>query len=180
MTTSPGVPGNGPVEAALSPDVQEALEAQRALFKALLDLNSDEWLSLDLTMGQLKTLVTLTARRDMTVSEVADALGVGKPAASMLVDRLTHHGYVTRHEDPEDRRRTIVTPTEKGEELITRLRQSSGAQAMARWIHQMAPGDLAAFTQGVRALAAIRATFSYLEQAGRSQRGRTRPSRPCE
>jgi len=131
------------------------LEAQRAIYKAVLGLNSDEWLSLDLSMGQLKALVTLTARHGMTVSEVAEALGVGKPAASMLVDRLTQHGYVARHEDPDDRRRTVVTPTEAGEELVTRLRQSGGEQAMERWIRQMAPDDLAALTRGVRALAAI-------------------------
>jgi DNA-binding MarR family transcriptional regulator len=145
----------GPAEAELSPDVREALEAQRAIFKAVLGLNSDEWLSLDLTMGQLKALVTLTARRGMTVSEVAEALKIGKPAASILVDRLTQLGYVARHEDPDDRRRTVVTPTEASEQLVARLRQSGGEQAMIRWIRQMAPDDLAALTRGVRALAAI-------------------------
>ena len=153
MTTSADAEGAG--EAELSPDAREALEAQRTIYKAMLGLNSDEWLSLDLSMGQLKALVTLTARHGMTVSEVAEALGVGKPAASMLVDRLTQHGYVTRHEDPNDRRRTVVTPTVVGEELVTRLRQSGGVQAMARWIRQMAPDDLAALTRGVRALATI-------------------------
>lgn len=155
MTTSADAEEAGPAESKLAPDVQEALEAQRAIYKAVLGLNSDDWLSLDLSMGQLKTLVTLTARRGMTVSEVAEALGVGKPAASMLVDRLAHHNYITRHEDPDDRRRTVVTPTEAGEELVTRLRQSGGDQAMYRWIRQMEPDDLAAFTRGIRALAAI-------------------------
>lgn len=160
MSASSDAMGAESAEAELSPDVREALKAQRAIYKAVLGLNSDEWLSLDLSMGQLKALVTLTARRGMTVSEVAEALGVGKPAASMLVDRLTHHGYVTRHEDPDDRRRTVVTPTEAGEELVTRLRQSGGEQAMIRWIRQMEPDDLAAFTRGVRALAAIAARDS--------------------
>jgi len=157
MNASSDAIGAKVAEAELSPDVREALKAQRVIYKTVLGMNSDEWLSLDLTMGQLKALVTLTARRDMTVSEVAEALGVGKPAASMLVDRLTHHGYVTRREDPDDRRRTVVTPTEAGEELVTRLRQSGGERTMVRWIRQMAPDDLAAFTQSMRALAAIAA-----------------------
>lgn len=155
MTASSDAMGTEAAEAELSPDVRKALKAQRTIYRAVLGLNSDEWLSLDLSMGQLKALVTLTVRRGMTVSEVAEALGIGKPAASMLVDRLTHHHYVTRHEDPNDRRRTVVTPTEAGEELVTRLRQSGGEQALVRWIRQMAPDDLAAFTQGVQALAAI-------------------------
>ncbi|HEU0026036.1 MAG TPA: MarR family transcriptional regulator [Ktedonobacterales bacterium] len=153
-TTSDDMPG-GPAEVELSPAMREAIEAQRAIYRAVLGLNSDEWLSLDLSMGQLKALVTLTARRGMTVGEVAEALGVGKPAASMLVDRLTQHGYVTRHEDPNDRRRTVVTPTQAGEDLVTRLRQSGGERALVRWLRQMAPDDLAALTRGARALAAI-------------------------
>jgi MarR family transcriptional regulator, organic hydroperoxide resistance regulator len=155
MATTADTEGGGNVESELSPAMREAMEAQRAIYKAVLGLNSDEWLSLDLSMGQLKALVTLTARRGMTVSEVAEALGVGKPAASMLVDRLTQHGYASRHEDPDDRRRTVVTPTQAGEDLVTRLRQSGGEQAMFRWIRQMAPDDLAALTRGARALAAI-------------------------
>ena len=91
----------------------------------------------------------------MTVSEVAEALGTGKPAASMIVDQLTQHGYVSRREDPEDRRRTVVTPTEAGVELVTRLRQSGGEQAMVRWMRQLAPDDLAAYTRGARALADV-------------------------
>lgn len=142
-------------ETRLPAGVREAMEAQRLIYQAALGLQSDEWIQLDLSMGQLKALVTLTARREMTVSEVAETLGVGKPAASILVDRLTHLDYVTRREDPDDRRRTVVTPTERGEELVTRLRQSGGQRAMLGWLSQMEPDDLAALTRGTLALAAI-------------------------
>ncbi len=142
-------------ETQLPAGVREAMEAQRLIYQAALGLQSDEWIQLDLSMGQLKALVTLTARREMTVSEIAEALGVGKPAASILVDRLTHLDYVTRREDPDDRRRTVVTPTERGEELVTRLRQSGGQHAMLGWLSQMDPDDLAALTRGTLALAAI-------------------------
>jgi len=158
-------------EAGLSPDAREALAAQRTIYKALRGLVADDWLSLDLSMGQLKALVTVTARRGMTVSEVADALGIGKPAASMIVDRLTQHGYVTRHEDPDDRRRTVVSPTDAGVELVTQLRQSGGEQAMIRWMRQMTPDDLAAFARGMRALEAIVARDSEARNiAGASTR----------
>jgi MarR family transcriptional regulator, organic hydroperoxide resistance regulator len=155
MPTSTDIPAQNSADSALAPDVRAALDAQRAIYQAALGLSSDEWLSLDLSMGQLKALVRLTASQGMTVSEVAEALGTGKPAASMIVDQLTHHGYVSRREDPEDRRRTVVTPTESGFGLVTRLRQSGGEQAMVRWLRQLAPEDLAAYTRGARALADV-------------------------
>ncbi|HEX9036011.1 MAG TPA: MarR family transcriptional regulator [Ktedonobacterales bacterium] len=155
MTTSTDNTQDQTAGGALSPELREALAAQRMIYRAILGLNSDDWLSLDLSMGQLKALVKLTSRPGMTVSEVAEALGTGKPAASMIVDHLTQHGYVTRSEDPDDRRRTVVAPTEFGIELVTRLRQTGGEQAMIRWIRQLAPDDLVAFTRGIQALAAV-------------------------
>lgn len=147
--------GEANEEARLPAGVRETMEAQKLIYQAALGLQSDEWIQLELSMGQLKALVTLTARRDMTVSDIAEALGVGKPAASILVDRLTHLDYVTRREDPDDRRRTVVTPTERGDELVTRLRQNGGQRVMLDWLSQMEPDDLAALTRGTRALADI-------------------------
>jgi DNA-binding MarR family transcriptional regulator len=143
-------------ESELPPNMREALEAQRAIFQAIKGLaTSTDWLSLDLSMGQLKALMTISGRHGMTVSEIAETLGASKPSASMLVDALTHRDYVTRHEDANDRRRTVVTPTDAGLELVTRLRQTGGEQAMLRWIRQLAPDDLAAYGRGMRALAAV-------------------------
>lgn len=143
-------------EDELTPEVCEAIEAQATVFKAIMNLHSDDWLSLDLPMGQLKALFTVTAHDSgMTVSEIAESLNTGKPSASMIVDALTHRGYVARHEDPNDRRRTLVTPTDVGQELVMRLRQIRGDKTLSRWIRQLAPDDLAAFTRGVRALGAV-------------------------
>jgi DNA-binding MarR family transcriptional regulator len=142
-------------EGQLPADVREIIAAQHVIYQSALGKNSNEWLSLDLSMGQLKGLITLTARRGMTVSEVAEALGVGKPAASMLVDRLTQLGLVSRHEDADDRRRTVVEPTEVGDALVTRLRENGGEQAMIGWLRQMAPDDRAALARGIQALAEI-------------------------
>lgn len=140
----------------LEPQVREALDAQHALLHAIARLAAPDWMELDLPTGQLKALVTVGMREGMTVSEVADALHIGKPAASMLIDRLVQQGYVARSEDPSDRRRAIVVPSAAGAELVERLRQGgSGPYLMARLIQQLSADDLAALTQGMRALAAV-------------------------
>jgi DNA-binding MarR family transcriptional regulator len=139
---------------ALPAAVLAALEAQHALAQALHRGTTPEWVHLDLTMGQLKTLMTLVTEGDMNVSGLAERLRMGKPAASILVDRLVQLGYVERTEDAEDRRRTLVTPTAKGRELVAGLQQGSG-ERMVRWLEQMEADDLAALTRGLRALTAI-------------------------
>ena len=122
-----------------------------------MTMSAPDWLELDLSTGQLKTLVALNAHGGMTVSEVAEALRVGKPAASMLVDRLVRQGYAERSEDPNDRRRTIVVSSEAGDTLVERLRQGGGQRLMVGWLKQLQPDDLAALNQGLRALAEIAA-----------------------
>lgn len=140
----------------LEPRVREALDAQHALFHAIARLNAPDWLELDLPTGQLKALVTLGMREGMTVSEVADALHLSKPSASMLIDKLVQQGYVERSEDPSDRRRAIVVPSATGAELVERLRQGGGGPyLMARLIQQLSGDDLAALTQGMLALAQV-------------------------
>ncbi len=138
----------------LRPELRAALELQRAIFHAMT-LSSPDWLELDLSTGQLKTLMTLSTRGGMTVSEIADALRVGKPAASMLVDRLVRQEYAERSEDQIDRRRTIVVLSDKGAALADRLRQGGGSQLMIRWLERLSADDLAALTQGMRALAEV-------------------------
>jgi len=138
----------------LRPEIRAALETQRAIFHAMTT-SAPDWLELDLSTGQLKTLMTLSTRGGMTVSEIADALRVGKPAASTLVDRLVRQGYAERSEDQSDRRRTIVVLSDAGAALAERLRQGGGSRLMIRWLEGMTAADLDALIQGLRALAAI-------------------------
>jgi DNA-binding MarR family transcriptional regulator len=139
---------------ALPAAVRAALEAQHAVAHALHRGTMPEWVHLELTMGQLKTLMTLASEGDMNVSGLAERLEVGKPAASILVDRLVQLGYAERTEDAEDRRRTLVAPTATGRELVARLRQDGGGR-LTRLLEQLDADDLAALTRGLRALAAV-------------------------
>jgi|SRR5579871_162896 DNA-binding MarR family transcriptional regulator len=134
--------------------IREMLVAQRAVFRRLLHPRGDEWIRLDLSMGQLKTLMVLASQAPMTVSQLAETLDVGKPTASVLVDRLVNLRLVMRTEDAEDRRRTLVALTTEGSELVTHLRQGS-KDTLIRWLSALAPADLAALTRGMQALAAI-------------------------
>ncbi|HEY7779442.1 MAG TPA: MarR family transcriptional regulator [Ktedonobacterales bacterium] len=133
--------------------IRTALAAQRAVFRALHRDHMPDWAHLELSMGQLKTLMIVATRQPTNVSGLAEALALSKPTASMLVDRLVQLGFVARTEDPDDRRRTLVTPTPEGAALVLRLRQGS-VDRLVRWLGALEPDDLAALTRGLEALAA--------------------------
>ena len=136
-----------------SEPIRAVLAAQSRLQQLFIS-QKQEWARLDLTMGQLKAIMILAGNQRVTISQLADMLKIGKPAASILVDRLVHLGHVCRTEDETDRRHTILTLTDDGLQLATQLRQGS-VERMVQWYMAMAPDDLAALQRGLEALVKI-------------------------
>ncbi len=60
------------------------------------------------------------ARRPMSMGEVAAALAIDPPNATVVVDELEDLGLVNRRPHPEDRRTKLVEATPKGRELARR------------------------------------------------------------
>jgi DNA-binding MarR family transcriptional regulator len=60
------------------------------------------------------------ARRPMSMSELAAALGIERPNATALVDELESLGLVRRGPHPTDRRAKLVETTRKGKALARR------------------------------------------------------------
>jgi DNA-binding MarR family transcriptional regulator len=137
-----------------SDDVRAVLEAQHAVTSCMKGPDFKAWTALDLSIGQLRALMLLSADGDATISDIAARLDVGKPASSILVERLVQLGLARRTEDANDRRRTLVTLTDAGVELITRLRQGN-TDRFAAWLEAMAPDDLAALRRGLEALRVV-------------------------
>ncbi|MBL8129607.1 MAG: MarR family transcriptional regulator [Chloroflexia bacterium] len=89
----------------------------RAMNCAILTLSQE----LEVTPAQVKVLLQLSRKEQMSVGEIADALYVSMPAASEIVDRLVDTGHVVRATDPADRRRVIVSATTESKQAIDRL-----------------------------------------------------------
>lgn len=132
----------------------ETMSALTQLLRAMDAKALPFWAHLDLTMGQAKAAVFLAHEHAMTVGRLACALGVGQPAASILVDRLVHSGLVQRTEDPDDRRRTIVQLSPQGREIVNQV-QRYRLDVLHGWIAQLDDEALADFCRGARALASI-------------------------
>ena len=133
------------------------MEAQQTIMQALMEDTAAEWLQLDLTMGQVKTLFVLQCSGAMSVGGLAERLKIGLPAASIAVDKLVQLALVARRDDPSDRRRTLVELTPQGEQVVSRLHQGRH-QRLRTWLGQLREADVAALVQGLQALAAVAGT----------------------
>jgi DNA-binding MarR family transcriptional regulator len=105
-----------------------------------------------LSIPQLRTLAYLHRHPGSCLFHVADHLGVTRPTASAIVERLVQRDLVTRTEDPRERRRVILMPTPLGTRLFQRVRQSTHGW-MVTALSRLSPEGLRQITQGVTLLA---------------------------
>jgi DNA-binding MarR family transcriptional regulator len=112
------------------------------------------WLMLELTFAQARALFMLSARTELTVSQLAKLLGVGNPTASILVQQLVERELVTRTEHATDRRHTIIKLSSKGAE-IGAGRQKERAKQWQRWLSRLSDDELNALAHGLSAIVAV-------------------------
>jgi DNA-binding MarR family transcriptional regulator len=105
--------------------IAQILRLNQRLWKSMQDDRSSDWLSVDLTMPQLKVLLTAFHGGGSTSSQLARVLGVGLSTVTGIVDRLREHGLLSRYEDPDDRRVTRVALTDEGQALMQRLHRDT-------------------------------------------------------
>ena len=62
----------------------------------------------DLSIPQFHAIMIVRTLGQVTMTELADRLGVSPPSASAMVDRLVEKGILTREHSVEDRRKVVV------------------------------------------------------------------------
>ena len=75
--------------------------------------------ALGMSFGRARALRRL-ARRPLAMGELAAALGIDPPNATVLVDDLESQGLARRKPHPTDRRAKLVEATRKGKDLARR------------------------------------------------------------
>jgi DNA-binding MarR family transcriptional regulator len=75
--------------------------------------------ALGMSFGRTRALRRL-ARRPMSMSEFAAAMGIDPPNATVVVDDLEAQGLVRRRPHPTDRRAKLVETTRKGKTAARR------------------------------------------------------------
>lgn len=121
------------------------------LFIAMQFNAVSHWLMHEITFAQARALFILAARKELTVSQLAKFLRVGNPTASILVQQLVERGVVTRTEHPTDRRHTIISLTQKAEEIVAGRRAVREKQ-WQRWLSNVSINELNDIARGLSAL----------------------------
>lgn len=76
----------------------------------------------NVSFPQFFLLAYLSSEDYLTMSDIAKKMGHSTAAATGLVDRLEKLNYVERTHAAEDRRKIMVRITQKGTELVARMR----------------------------------------------------------
>lgn len=111
-------------------DVLGAIELQSAVLVRhfeMLRRRSDVYA--DLERAEYLLLRTLEDHGPTDICGLASRLGVDPSTAGRQVSAMTERGLVRREPAPEDRRRSIVTPTDEGLRLMGKVREQRRAAA---------------------------------------------------
>ncbi len=104
---------------------------------------------LGLSLTQVKGLHALEeAAGDMSMKDVAAALGVSLPAASRAVEGLHCRGLVDRREHARDRRVKLVRIAPAGRDLVLRL-HGARLQGLERFVETLGEADRRALAAGL-------------------------------
>lgn len=114
------------------------------------------WLLLDLTMLQLKAVLTLAQSGGMRSRELADGLRIAPSAATPLVDRLIDQQLARREDDASDRRIIWIRPTARAVEINKQLMQTN-RRVLAEVFTGLAPEQRAQVQESVTLLVGIAA-----------------------
>lgn len=134
--------------------VDTVIQAYMDLFMTMQFTAVSHWLMLELTFAQTRALFMLAARKELTVSQLAKLLGVGNPAASILIQHLVERDLVTRTEHTTDRRHTILKLSPKGAEIGAGRRREREKQ-WQRWLSHLSDDELQALARGLSAIVAV-------------------------
>jgi len=138
--------------------IQRVMEMHRESNNLLQGFPSDQWIDLNLTIAQLKSLFFIAEKGTTNFKKLADALNVTPPNITGIIDRLVEQNLVSRKENPEDRRIMLLQMTQKGQELMNTLHEYKTAQ-ITQILDSLSQEELNDLFTGLTAL--VRATQEW-------------------
>jgi DNA-binding MarR family transcriptional regulator len=113
----------------------------------------------DISVEQFHVLRLI--RRGLTsVSEIADARLISRPAVSQAAENLVEKGLITRRQEVNDRRFVHLALTPAGEELLNQVFQQNRTWMMEK-MTSLSAADLARVREG---LSLLKSAFDTTEQ----------------
>ena len=102
------------MEAQVSP----SLSQQFVEIMVLLHNNFGRQTQVPLPLNQFGVLCALMDTQGMAIIDLSRQLNISKQQMTNVIEKLLTAGYVSKNPDPKDRRRFVVTISDKGEKLL--------------------------------------------------------------
>ena len=100
---------------------------------------------LSIPRSQVYLLRLLDRRGAISMSEMANSLGITMSGSTALVDRAVEAGWVERQRDPNDRRVVLVGVSPAGEQTLTQIREAR-ARILARYLTRLEVDEIVMLT----------------------------------
>lgn len=104
-----------------------------------------------LSVPQFRALLFIQRHPGISASRLAEHLGVTRPTASALLDRLVQRGLVSRVRDPQERRRVVLHLTPSGVRLVDESRRHT-QERLAALLAGVPAQELNRIVQGLELL----------------------------
>jgi DNA-binding MarR family transcriptional regulator len=131
---------------------KEVFELYRRVNRTMREHAPDAWMQLNLTILQVKSLFFITNNGSTNFKTLAKALKVTPSNLTGVIDRLVEQGIVSRTENPQDRRMMLLKATEKGESLVSELRERR-LSYLTKALTDLTTEELQAIKRGLSLLA---------------------------
>jgi DNA-binding MarR family transcriptional regulator len=95
--------------------------------------------------SQVYLLRLLDRHGAISMSEMANSLGITMSGCTALVDRAVEAGWVERQRDPNDRRVVLVGVSSAGEQTLTHIREAR-ARILARYLIRLEVDEIVTLT----------------------------------
>jgi len=110
----------------------------------------------DLSVPQFRSLRFLHRHAGASLSELAEHLGVTRSTASAAIERLVQRGLVNRSDDPQERRRLVLSLTVDGSKHLQQA-QDAAHSSVTGVLAELSEAQLFQINQG---LALLEAAFN--------------------
>ena len=142
---------------------QELLEVVPLVMRAIrAEMRSHR--SPDISVSQFRTLLFLSRKPGVSLSAVADHIGLTLPSMSKMIDGLVARRLVKRREDPADRRRVTLSLTREGKAMGEAAR-AAAQSALADRLSELGAGHRTKVVQAMNVLRPIFAAARKVEVA---------------
>ena len=131
--------------------LEELTLASRYFFRVVTDCLAAHADAAEISAQQYRALAVLALRGARNASVLATELGVGRPSATKLVDRLERRKLIRRRRHGSDRRQVILEATTRGQEIV-RAVQRCRRRKLERVLAELDPASREALTSALRAL----------------------------